>query len=260
MQQIPMVINESNLSIAWGRTLLRILDHPGKELTPLVVTLTKPEVSRADFEVASIRASLDRHLADQGMFDIRTVAWTIFPSSLWERSRSDRERLFSMYRDAYPRYVALNRLQNGRGLYFGRLIDFKGGPCDGNQLEWIISSYTKRSGVRRSMFQASVFDPTRDHVPQAQLGFPCLQHVQFVPVGRTLTVNAFYATQQLFDKAYGNWLGLCELGSFMGSQMGLEFKQLNCFVGVEKLERTTKKALQPLADIVRRAIHDSCER
>ena len=257
MQQIPMIINESNLSIAWGRTLLRILDHSGKELTPLIVTLTKPKANHADFEVASVRAALDSHLADRGRYDVRTVAWTIFPSNLWQRSRSDRERLFRMYRDAYPRYMALNRVQNGRGLYFGRLIDFEGSPCDGNQLEWIISSYTKRRGVRRSMLQASVFDPARDHVPQAQLGFPCLQHVQFAPVGATLTVNAFYATQQLFDKAYGNWLGLCELGSFMGSQMGLEFSQLNCFIGVEKLERTTKRALQPLADVVRGAILDS---
>ena len=88
------------------------------------------------------------------------------------------------------RYKALNWGQNGRGLYFGRLIDFESAPCDGNQLEWIISSYTKRTGIRRSMLQASVFDPARDHVPQAQLGFPCLQHVQFAPVGETLTVNA----------------------------------------------------------------------
>ena len=258
MQQTPMVISESNLSIAWGRTLLQVLDHPGKELTPLLVTLTKPGAEQDDLEVTSIRAALDRHLADRDMYDVETVAWTIFPDSLWQRAKADRSRFFSMYRDTYPRYRALNRGLNGRGLYFGRLIDFERGPCDGNQLEWIISSYNKRRGVRRSMLQASVFDPDRDHVPQAQLGFPCLQQVQFAPAEGRLTVNAFYATQQLFDKAYGNWLGLWNLGSFMGSQMGLEFGQLNCFIGVEKLERVKKSELQPLAEVVREAIQGSC--
>ena len=49
---------------------------------------------------------------------------------------------------------------------------------------------------------AFAIDPTRDHVREAQLGFPCLQHVSFVPGDGLLTLNAFYATQQLFDKAY----------------------------------------------------------
>ncbi len=257
MDRAPMIINESNLSIAWGRALLQVLDNPGVELTPLVVQLDAARASQDDFEVASIRTELDRHIEARCMLATQTVAWTIFPLSLWQRARSDRSRLFEMYRSAYPRYIALNRRLNGRGLYFGRLIAFGRGPCDGNQLEWIIANYNKRRAVRRSMFQASVFDPACDHVPQAQLGFPCLQHVQFTPAGDGLTVNAFYATQQLFDKAYGNWLGLCDLGSFMASQMGLEFRQLNCFVGVEKLDRVTKSELRPLAAVVRSAIQAS---
>ncbi len=90
------------------------------------------------------------------------------------------------------------------------------------------------------MFQASIFDPGRDHVRQAQLPFPCLQHVNFVPQGETLTLNAFYATQQIFNKAYGNYLGLCRLGNFMANEMGLTFSRMNCFIGVAKLDNITK--------------------
>ncbi len=254
MRRVPLVINESNLSIAWGRALIEVLDHPGTELSPLVVAIDATGARGDAFEHASIRGELDRHLESRGMLDTETVAWTIFPTNLWKHARSDRSRFFEMYRGAYPRYMALNPTLNGRGLYFGRLVDFGRGPCAGNQLEWIIDNYNRRSGVRRSMLQASVFDPDRDHLAQAQLGFPCLQHVQFAPSNGRLTVNAFYATQQLFDKAYGNWLGLCELGSFMASQMSLQFGQLNCFIGVEKLERVTKSELQALAAVVRRVI------
>ena len=99
------------------------------------------------------------------------------------------------------------------------------------------------------MLQASIFDPARDHVRQAQLVFPCLQHVSFVPQGTTLMVNAFYATQQIFEKAYGNYLGLCRLGQFMAHEMGLTFNCLNCFTGVEKLD-TIPKSSPILAPII----------
>lgn len=111
------------------------------------------------------------------------------------------------------------------------------------------------------MFQASIFDPERDHVPDAQLPFPCLQHVSFVPQDHNLMLNAFYATQQIFEKAYGNYLGLCRLGDFMAREMGLTFERMNCFVGVAKLDTISKSdesltflkqaalnALQPTTD------------
>lgn len=98
------------------------------------------------------------------------------------------------------------------------------------------------------MFQASIFDPGRDHVRNAQLSFPCLQHVSFVPQGETLTLNAFYATQQLLNKAYGNYLGLCRLGNFMADEMGLTFSRMNCFVGVAKLENIGNKRISPVSD------------
>ena len=54
-------------------------------------------------------------------------------------------------------------------------------------------------------------------------------------------MNAFYATQQLFDKAYGNYLGLARLAGFMAREMGLDMTHLTCFVGVAKLERIGKR-------------------
>jgi hypothetical protein len=90
------------------------------------------------------------------------------------------------------------------------------------------------------MLQATTFDPGRDHVASAQLGFPCLQQVSFEPTAAGLVVNAFYATQQIFDKAYGNYLGLAQLGAFMAHEMGTLLVRMNVMVGVAKLERITK--------------------
>ena len=252
----PLVIEDDNLSRSWARAFLHVLDHPGTAISPLVVSITGFTADGEPREDAAVRAALDACLAANRKWDVETVAWTIFPRSLWRLARDDRQAFYGLYTETYPRWRALNLRSNRRGLYFERLVSYGRGPMGGNQLEWIIAEYRSRSGVRKTTLQASVFDPERDHVRDAQLAFPCLQHVTFAPEGGGLVVNAFYATQQLFDKAYGNWLGLCHLGQFMAHEMDLRLVRLNCFIGVEKLERIAKSAtsLQPVVEAARAGV------
>ena len=236
----PVMINESNLSRTWSRLLLRVLDGPGTEVSPLVLSLTGFNPNGIVPEGLAMRQALDQLLKIKGRLKVEDVAFTIFPQRIWEMSCGDRMRLFALYRETVPRWQAMNKKLNGRGLYFERMVRYGRGPCDGNQLEWILSQYGSRPGVRRSMFQATTFDPGRDHVTSAQLGFPCLQQVSFEPTAAGLVVNAFYATQQIFDKAYGNYLGLAQLGAFMAQEMDMPLARLNVMVGIAKLERITK--------------------
>ena len=236
----PTVIDETNLSRAWARLLLQVLDHAGTEVAPLVLSLSGFAQSGQAVEDPAVREALDDLLTRKGRINVENVAFTIFPQRIWEMSRGDRNRLFDLYRTTFPRWQAINRTANGRGMYFERMVMYGRGPCDGNQLEWILSQFNSRKGVRRSMLQATTFDPGRDHVASAQLGFPCLQQVSFEPTPAGLTVNAFYATQQIFDKAYGNYLGLAQLGAFMAQEMGMPLARLNVMVGIAKLERINK--------------------
>lgn len=236
----PLVICETNLSLAWSKVLLYVVTSPGTEIAPLVLSLSGFAANNVIPENDLLREALDALLRRKGFLTIDDVAWTIFPQSLWRMSGSDRSKLYGLYRSTFPRWRCMNKKKNGRGLYFERLIQYGRGPCDGNQLEWILSQYASRSGVRRSMLQATTFDPERDHIATAQLGFPCLQHVSFEPTNSGLVMNAFYATQQIFDKAYGNYLGLAHLGAFMAHEMGLNLARMNVMVGVAKLERINK--------------------
>ncbi|MCM5679355.1 thymidylate synthase [Schlegelella sp. S2-27] len=237
----PLFITSDNLSAAWSRVYLHILDHPGKEISPLIVSITGFDKDGRPQEDASVRAALDAVLTGMEAVSVDDAAFTIFPQRLWLMARGDRKRLFQMYCDwAFPSYQKSNRKLNGRGLYFERLVKFGSGPESGNQLEWILSQYEKSPAIRRSMLQASVFDPARDHVAQAQVVFPCLQHVSFLPTKNGLAMNAFYATQQLLYRAYGNFLGLAQLGAFMAHEMGMPLVQLNLTAGVEKLDGMPK--------------------
>ena len=245
----PELIDDTNLSRAWARLLLRVLDQPGKEVAPLVLSVSGFDQNGRAPENPAVREALDNLLMSKGYSSIDDVAFTIFPQRIWRMSQGDRNRLFTLYRGTLPRWQAINRRANGRGLYFERMIMYGRGPCGGNQLEWILSQFNSRRGVRRSMLQATTFDPGRDHVPSAQLNFPCLQQVSFEPTRAGLVINAFYATQQIFDKAYGNYLGLTQLGAFVGHEMSMPLLRLNVMVGVAKLDRI-KKSDADLAPLV----------
>lgn len=252
----PLVIVAKSISEAYSRTLLHILEHPGNEIAPLVLTIDGFGEGYDIPEDLRVRAALDALLGMKKKRDVEDVAYTIFPQRLWTMAQGDRAKLFKFYEMAFPAYRAWNPKANGKGLYFERLMMFGRGPCDGNQLEWILSQFDNRPGVRRSMWQATTFDPARDHSATARLGFPCLQHVSFVPTKAGLVANAFYATQQLFDKAYGNYLGLAQLAAFMAHEMGLPLARLNVTIGVAKLERISKtaSALKPLIEAARACV------
>ena len=249
----PLLIDDTNLSRAWVRLLLQLLDHAGTEVAPLILSVSEFAQDGAAIEDPAVRQALDLLLERKDQIAVENVAFTIFPQRYWEMSGGDRNRLFEIYRNAFPRLQAMNPKANRRGLYFERMMMYGRGPCDGNQLEWILSQHKSRKGVRRSMFQATTFDPDRDHVRDAQLGFPCLQQVSFEPTAAGLVINAFYATQQIFDKAYGNYLGLAHLGAFMAHEMNIPLTRLNVMVGIAKLERISKSELEctPLVKVAR---------
>lgn len=254
--QGPILIDETSISKAWSKAFLHVIDHSGNEIIPLVLSVSGFAECSSIEEDASVRKALDDLLIAEGHQSTENVAYTIFPQRLWMIAQGNRARLFELYRKVFPRYRAMNKKDNNRGLYFQRLIEYGRGECDGNQLEWIISQYNARDGVRRSMLQASVFDPARDHVANAQLQFPCLQHVTFVPTPNGLVINAFYATQQIFVKAYGNYLGIAQLGAFVAHEMNLKLLRMNVIIGIAKINKISKTSakLEPLIEAARNCV------
>ena len=239
-------IEEGDLSLAWGRAI-RVTAQCGRtEVAPLVVSITGFDQMGKVSENPKIRAELDALLANQGLQTVDTVANTIFPASLWNPA-AGRRVLFERYQLIVPRLHKTSP-KNRRGIYFERMIS--GGPKGKeNQLDFAISTYVSRKGVRRSVLQVGVFDPDRDHSAAALLGFPCLQHVTFAPTDVGLSVNAFYATQYLVEKAYGNYIGICRLGQFVAHEMQLPLIRMTCFTGIAECEISKSKLSKLLETI-----------
>ncbi|RCR67521.1 thymidylate synthase [Larkinella punicea] len=233
MYTTPLLLEGTNLSIVWCRAVDHILQNSGADITPLVVTLTKFE------ESIEVRNMLEQSLRINEKSSINTVAETIFPESLYQLYSYDRHALYEGYLSILPRLKKIDP-KNAKGTYFERLIAFNGKI---NQLEMIINSLQEEQSVRRSKLQASIFDATRDHSDSPYQRFPCLQHVTFNETpSRGLIINSFYAMQYLYERAYGNWLGLINLGKFVARELNLNFERLNCFVGVEHLDISKEKA------------------
>ena len=231
----PTLIQDLNLSQSWLDVLEKFSQPNVVELSPLVVTIT-------DFaENEHIRDVLDAHLINNNKQSIQTVSETIFPISLQKIFKNDRHSFYEEYLRNFKRIQKLDAKRNRRGTYFQRLIDYRGKDENVNQLENIITAISDEKNNRRSRYQASTFDPITDNLDGPYLGFPCLQHVTFyVTKEKGLVLNGFYAMQHIYEKAYGNWLGLINLGKFVSEELGITFERFNCFVSIEKLDSLSK--------------------
>jgi hypothetical protein len=241
-------IQNTNLSIAWAQSFLSLMQPGVTEITPLIVTVDGLETGSLT-EDEEIKRALNNALPASSSCD--TVANTIFPKSLWN-PRRDRSLLYERYlKRVWPRVKMCSA--NRRGTYFQRLIAYENAENPINQLEHVITTW-KKGNHRHSALQLTIFDPRFDHTDCRQMGFPCLHQVCFSPLGTNgsegLVVTGFYATQHLFQKAYGNYLGLCRLGSFVAHELGLRLIRMVCIAACAKLGHT-KSDLEPLATELR---------
>jgi thymidylate synthase len=250
-------VERDDLSLAWGEVFLKLLSSGTTEICPLSISITGFSSESLPKETIVVREKLDKLLEVEGVTtDIETVAFTIFPDEYWKLANKNRAEFFSLYRESFTRIQDWNARNNKRGSYFQRLVDYEGNDKGHNQLAWILNEFERRPGQRVSQFQATTFNPLLDHSKTGQLEFPCLQHVSFVPMhDGSLTMNAFYATQQIFRKGYGNYLGLCRLGAFMAKEMGLKLSRVCINVGVAKMDvGKTNPLIVKFADYLKEVI------
>lgn len=237
------LIKESNLSVAWAKAFINTISSKAGTISPLVVIIQNLKED-CKIENSIIRVILSDELQNKKVTQIETVSGTIFPESYWN-PKTSRQTLFNRYIKCWPRIKKCP--SNRRGTYFERLISYENDENYINQLEHIITTWHK-GNHRHSALQASIFDPRKDHKNQRQLGFPCLQQIAFNPLGVNgkdgLVLTGFYANQYIFEKAYGNYLGLYRMGLFMAQEMGLELKQIVCIANVAKYADSSKFSMK----------------
>lgn len=227
-------ITEQSVSSAWLQAVRLADTSPRNEISNLILNVIGLQ-SESVVEDPLTRSALDEALDANGLSSVATVANTIFPASLWKRD-CPRSVLYSRYIRLWPRIQRVRK--NRRGTYFQRLIAYPTPSADSlNQLEFVIDAFRNRIR-RRSALQCGILAPKLDLNATPYQGFPCMQQVAFVPEANDgLRITALYPMQYLWERAYGNYLGLIALGRFMAAAMDLELRAMTCIALVAKLEK-----------------------
>lgn len=232
-------IDAPDLPTAWFEMFSKCYDLPGGVISPCIVKFSATSENTWN---QKIQDKLDTSLRNDNEFETLTVRNTIFPENLWKMTNGNRQVFYDRYIKSWPK-IRMTR-QNQLGCYFKRLIDFEHEGKRKNQLEEIITIW--KSGThRKSALQATIFNPFDDMSAAPRRGFPCLQQVVFHPEGVNgqdgLTIVGFYATQECYRKAFGNYWGLMCLGRFMAEAMEIPFKGVCCIASNYALGTTKAK-------------------
>ncbi|WP_250571611.1 hypothetical protein [Streptomyces sp. Tu10] len=221
-------------------------DNPARTGLHTVVRISQPTTDDMAF-----RMELDRLRTVAGHEPVATVANTIFPASTAAASR-DHMDLVARYRGVMPRLKSYSG--NRHGTYFGRLIAYPGnGGAPIDQLGTIISRLrhqAKSSGPMTAAYEIDLAHPEdgTDVPPTEALvhaagkdnlyrGFPCLSHCSF-QLDRDGIVHAaaLYRSHYMFERAYGNYLGLGRLLAYIAQEAGLRPGTLTVVAGHARLD------------------------
>lgn len=234
-------IARDNLSHAWADALRYLVDHEGRAVH-LVVAIQRP----GDPEDDRVRDVLDafvseRRAAGDGMWPVSTVANTIFPAAFYRPGREEaRSRLYELHAKAQRVHQRMRDPEN----YFNRLVAY---PVPGgepfNQLEYVVDRLINqrrprkggRGGPLSSAYEVGLTIPDggdlRIQAPgkdRNTMSFPCLSHLSFTLEHDTLNLAALYRNQHFVARAYGNYIGLARIGTFIAQEVGIKLGEIVC--------------------------------
>lgn len=257
----PITISESTLTKAWGRAFQHVFQNP-HDAGPMAVSFGLSDAGEPQ-EDPAVRRTVDQALRSQRKVkvSVQENAAMLFPQRTWQLYQEQGRAAFYKHyiTDIFPRIKSLTK-RKFYGTYFERMIRYADGV---NQLEHIIEFWKRcRKTNRRprpSSLLAACFDPHRDHTFEPLRGFPCLQQVSFAydQNGKGLAISAFYPCQYVFDRGYGNYLGLSHLGKFMADALQLRLVRVNCFVAAPLLGDVTKSSVASVCSCVKQCLEES---
>jgi hypothetical protein len=271
-----VVIDRENISTAWLGALDSLLATDGGKAVHLTVCIRNPQ----EPEVSGIRDALDSFIEvarkrKPRLWPVSTVANTIFPAAFYQpQAKRPRERLYELHTRAQH---IQNRLGRESENYFNRLVAYPGPSGDPfNQLEYIVDRLIKqrrprkggRGGALSSAYEAGLTLPDggnlRVQAPSQDRntrGFPCMSHISFTLEHERLNLAALYRNQHFVARAYGNYLGLARIGTFVAQEAGVTLGEIVCLATHADAEygEHGKPAIHALAQSARYAIEHAQE-
>jgi thymidylate synthase len=231
------------LSEAWLDAVRLVFAVPSKKVVHLVIRITAPNLEDVAVRYAAQQLIDSWNAAHPnsgtGMEHIETTRNTIFPASFASRTNGP-EDLASYYRQRLTKDGLLGFTHNARGTYFGRIVAYPRG--DGEQTADQLSDTVRKlreelshRSSKSSRYEISIYNERLDRSP---MSFPCLAHLSLHLHDRRLHLQAVYRNEYLVGRAYGNFLGLAQLQSYIAGAVGLDVGELMVTAGHAELDGT----------------------
>lgn len=165
------------------------------------------------------------HLTDFAkLIEIKTpkiVASTIFPDGMYRLVKSRQDLYYKYNKRLYP------KAKYGRwGTYFNRMISYYQNGDTINQLENIISKINARKTDCKAAYTIYIQYPGSETT--LKMGAPCLNYLAVQIECQKLGILAVYRNHDFLEKAYGNYVGLCNLIKFISLETKFEIGSLTC--------------------------------
>lgn len=248
-------ISEETAGEAWASAVEHLLSQPSRDAVNLGVKIAAPE------EDPQVSALVNALLGELGLPLVQTVANTIFPRRLAARS-ADSAALTARYRHLHR---GLRRHgKNRSGTYFDRIVAFESGGSQIDQLTDLIAKLrdarTGSGGAMTSRYEVAVsgpsetvlvYDPAHDR--NKRIGFPCLSFLSFHLHRERVHLAAHYRNHTFVERAYGNYVGLGGLLSYVAAQSSWPPGEMFVVSGHAEIECGRKGQLQRVVDEIRQS-------
>lgn len=236
-------ISQPTIGLAWAAAVEYLLTRPSRDAVNFAVKTASPREDHQD-------TALVNALADERRLpSVATVANTLFPRQLAAKSL-DSTALATRYRHIVPR---LRRLGNRHGTYFARIVAFGSASDPIDQLTGVITKLraarNSTIGVMSSRYELAIYDPTLDR--NKTRGFPCLSFLSFHLHENALHLAAHYRNHYYVERAYGNYVALGALLTYVAEQASWAPGELLVVSGRATLEVGSPQRLLKLVSDLR---------
>jgi thymidylate synthase len=244
-----------NLSQGWIDALEAMLAVPSRKAVHLIVRILDPTAEDLAVRAAAQRLIDDwnaahTRLSDQ-LYDVETTRNTIFPAA-WARRHPVPSDLAAYYRQHYTKDGLRGFRDNNRGTYFGRIVAYpRGDAAPGDQLTDTVRKLRDELRTRSnksSRYEINVYSEACDTSP---MSFPCLAHISVHLHDGALHMQAIYRNEYLVGRAYGNYLGLAQLQTYMATAAGTDIGELLMTINHLELDASKRAVRKILPELHR---------
>jgi hypothetical protein len=229
MKKLTHTIQAHTCPEAWVAATEYVLGQPKHEAYYLALAIESPEkMTPNDFLVHD---QVDQFLRSYDEEPVTTVAGTIFPANHYMRDGV--KGVYESFPATFPRI-------KGRswGTYAMRMMQKEGKNETVRPLKFLVEKMKANLKLMRGAYEINLVADESFEMPIYQVekdkkklrGQPCLSHLSFkVYHDGTLTLCGIYRSHFYISKAFGNFIGLAQLQSFVAAETGLAVGPLICY-------------------------------